>query len=310
MMRLAIRGTGNKTTGKKLIETLEMLGGVNEHDFLGDHYRCFYYIDDNNLIWCEFEENMIVCHYQTHTLESFNDKYPYRPGDTVRLKDGPVFNIIGIRWSNGTIVYDGIITSYFIPLETTMWPKDILHKIDNTPAADANNNTTQDVEDEVIKYNYPIEGMYQIKKGSSTYYEVMDGYEVVEDSGAVQVKKIQPKYPKTYEDCCDILGIHYNIDFDTHYADYDVIFDNFYKLLICRDVYWKIAGEQMALCKSWMPDWTDEKQDKYGMYDQLKNTIINPSAFVFPTAEMLTAFYENFKDLIEHVNSKLRYGNI
>lgn len=305
MMRLAIRGTGDKETGKKLIETLELLGGVNKHGFLGDHERCFYFIDNQYLIWCEFEENMIVCHYQTHTLESFNDKYPYRPGDTVRLKDGPVFNITGIRWSNGTIVYDGVITSYFMPLETTVWPKQILHKIDNAPVApvaDVNNNTTQVtqvVDNAVIKYNYPIEGMYQIKKDGHVYYDVMSGYEVVENNGAVEVKKIKPKYPKTYEECCDILGIHYNIDFDTHYADYDVIFDNFYKLLICRDAYWRIAGEQMALCKSWAPDWTDEKQDKYGMYDQLKNTIINPGAFVFPTGEMLDAFYENFKELID-----------
>jgi hypothetical protein len=81
-MRLAIRGTGDKETGKKLIETLEMLGGVNEHGFLGDHERCFYFIDNQYLIWCEFEENMIVCHYQTHTLESFNDKYPAIPPAT------------------------------------------------------------------------------------------------------------------------------------------------------------------------------------------------------------------------------------
>lgn len=296
MMRLAIRGTDDKETGKKLIEILELLGGVNENGLLGDHYRYFYYIDDDNLICCEFEENMLVCHYTTHTLESFNDKYPYRPGDTVRLKDGPLFKITGIRWSNGTIVYDGVMSSYFMPLETTVWPKNILCKI------------SQDVDNTVIKYNYPIEGMYQIKKGTSTYYDVMDGYEVVEKCGAVRLKKTKPKYPKTYEECCDVLGVppYYNLRYHTYergyneYATMDSLIslqdklNTLGKLIICRDAYWKLAGD-------WKPNWNETNDCIINWNNEIKcePIIFKNDILAFPDEAMRDAFYENFKDLIE-----------
>jgi hypothetical protein len=37
----------------------------------------------------------------------------------------------------------------------------------------------------------------------------------------------------------------------------------FRKLLICRDAYWKIAGEQLELDKPWEPDWSTESEVKY-----------------------------------------------
>ena len=35
------------------------------------------------------------------------------------------------------------------------------------------------------------------------------------------------------------------------------------ELLICRDAYWKIAGEQMGLGEPWEPDWCNENKLKY-----------------------------------------------
>ena len=55
----------------------------------------------------------------------------------------------------------------------------------------------------------------------------------------------------------------------------------------------------MGLDKPWEPDWNDDKQDKYGFYNEVKYTIINSAIFVFPTAEMRDAFYEVFNELIE-----------
>ena len=34
-------------------------------------------------------------------------------------------------------------------------------------------------------------------------------------------------------------------------------------LLVCRDAYWKIAGEQIGLDKPWEPDWRNINEDKY-----------------------------------------------
>lgn len=75
------------------------------------------------------------------------------------------------------------------------------------------------------------------------------------------------------------------------------------KLLICRDAYWEIAGEQMGLGKSWEPDWKNH-EFKYCI-KVLGNTLecvseMNIQCILsFPTEEMRDAFYENFKELIE-----------
>lgn len=111
----------------------------------------------------------------------------------------------------------------------------------------------------------------------------------------------KPKYPTTYEECCKIK--HCDTDFyvDTHL--YSGTLGLLYKLLICRDAYWQIAGEEMGLCKPWEPNWKDadykfiiqclDNEVKFWLSNKL-NYIL-----VFPTDEMRTEFYENFKDWIE-----------
>lgn len=108
---------------------------------------------------------------------------------------------------------------------------------------------------------------------------------------------MEDKYPSSYEECCFILNEYSTQPNITGYK-YELL-DNFRKLIICLNAYWKIAGEELGLGKPWELDWNDEKQDKYGLYNEVKYTIINPAIFVFPTEEMRDAFYGNFKDLIE-----------
>jgi hypothetical protein len=77
----------------------------------------------------------------------------------------------------------------------------------------------------------------------------------------------------------------------------------FQELLIARDAYWKIAGEQMGLGKPWEPDWNDEVNTYYtihynGTDIKLYNYTDVYSKLAFPTVEMRDAFYENFKKLI------------
>lgn len=138
-------------------------------------------------------------------------------------------------------------------------------------------------------------------------FTLPDGYHFADRSGNVidateiLLVKNPPYYPKTYDECCDVL----NIPNDERYTyidvplDYNKLLDAFTELLICRDAYWKIAGEQMGLGKPWEPDRVNENQPKYGLYTELKNTIINPAKFVFPTEVMRDTFYKYFKDLIE-----------
>lgn len=81
------------------------------------------------------------------------------------------------------------------------------------------------------------------------------------------------------------------------------LLEKFQKLLLCRDMYWKIAGEEMGLGKSREPDWTSGKAF-YCIY--VSGNIIGKckryadnKIIAFPTKEMRNDFYENFKDLIE-----------
>ena len=129
----------------------------------------------------------------------------------------------------------------------------------------------------------------------------------VNDSYLIEYVKKPTVYPNTYEECCKVMGVnHTNIidicqhcDYKTEITYYEdrllEKIEALYRLRICRDAYWKIAGEEIwNTGKPWEPDWNNEKQVKYGLYEKLRNTIINPSLFVFPTAEMRDAFYNNF----------------
>ena len=73
-------------------------------------------------------------------------------------------------------------------------------------------------------------------------------------------------------------------------------------LLLCRDAYWKIAGDEMGLGKPWEPDWNI--RGYYAIARSYGNVIKTSNyncdlAFAFPTEEMRDAFYENFKEEIE-----------
>ena len=81
------------------------------------------------------------------------------------------------------------------------------------------------------------------------------------------------------------------------------LLNDFQKLLLCRDAYWEIAGEQMGLDKPWEPDWNDTLP-KYTIVvfgnDLLNHyTLAQNFILAFPTEEIREAFYDNFKDLIE-----------
>ena len=123
-------------------------------------------------------------------------------------------------------------------------------------------------------------------------------------------KSRQPKYPKTYEECCDVLKIEYpyfkteedGISASTYK---NKLFGALKQLLICRDAYWKIAGEQMELGKPWEPDWKECRQPSHCIFIEIDNFKHLSHILAFPTKEMRDAFYENFKDLIEQCKELL-----
>lgn len=132
----------------------------------------------------------------------------------------------------------------------------------------------------------------------------------------------KPTYPKTYEECCGILGIDVSRDIehsehlpfyrDINQYDVDLLgcLRQFRKLLVCRDVYWKIAGEELNLGKPWKPDWDNNDTLKYCII--IESGIISKQNFrviqftlAFPTEEMRDTFDVNFENLIENCKELL-----
>ena len=100
---LAIRGDYQK--GNEVIKILEMLGGVNSKNLEGKEYRYFYFICPcTNVIRAVFEENMLITQWETHSLDSFNENFPYKTGDKLVIL-GRECSIVETFWSGLTIRY-------------------------------------------------------------------------------------------------------------------------------------------------------------------------------------------------------------
>ena len=135
-------------------------------------------------------------------------------------------------------------------------------------------------------------------------------------------EKKERKYPKTYEECCKILGVDPNNFLtitnlyygEVETTDYERVllgkFASLWELRICRDAYWKIAGEEIGLGKPWEPDWKKGTQSKYCICNNSDNIkkislFFDNAILSFPTSEMRDAFYENFKEIIEYCKELL-----
>ena len=162
-----------------------------------------------------------------------------------------------------------------------------------------------------------------------------EGYVFKDENGniinatKIVLEKKEKKYPKTYKECCEILGVDsdnflaitncYEGEVETTYYERVLLskFDSLWKLRICRDAYWKLAGEKMGLGKPWEPDWKNSEERRYsivnieGDINLLETTLtkwvlkVTNKILVFPTIKMRDAFYENFKELIENCKELL-----
>ena len=141
--------------------------------------------------------------------------------------------------------------------------------------------------------------------------ERFDGYQFIDENGNVinaqkiVLEKKKKKYPKTYEECAEIIaeltGSDCNPKGCMGYMSAQLT--ALQKLLICRDAYWKLYGEEMGLDGHWEPDWTGHEL-KYCI-KVIGNTLKCVSEMniqcilAFPTEELRDAFKENFDPDIE-----------
>lgn len=127
-----------------------------------------------------------------------------------------------------------------------------------------------------------------------------DDCEIVIENNKCFVVRKQSKYPSTYEECCKVLGVDSVINDNRGYR-WELLC-GLQELLICRDAYWKLAGD-------WKPYWSiyDHKfcigTDKDKVIEECVTT--GNRILAFPTKEMRDVFYENFKELIESVKELL-----
>lgn len=279
--KLAIKG--HLMRGKEVIELLEMMGGKNirEHKYDGSANMYGYYIINgiilNDRLSIIEDDDFII-----FTLEEFLKKYPYKVGELKGLIYDHISCVISeMRWN----VQDECMEYHaeFGPNDYGWYRvydfcRDYQIEKSNTVISGINLNSC-DYADEV-ELNL---GDYEIE---------------VRDGRTYAVKK-KPKYPKTYKECRAILD--YMVGCMSGYKS--SLLASLQSLLVCRDAYWKIAGEEMGLGKPWKPDWTSGKPfycvSVSGNIIGKGKWYTDNKFLAFPTEEMRDTFYENFKELIE-----------
>ena len=301
MATLGIKG--HPTRGGEVIQLLEMLGGENKYNLEGTVDSYCYYIDDSNKICsCSsaYVENVIV-----FTLEEFEEKFPYKVGDKVIVWiDGcrSICNIQNMEWDSIANEIKYKIQDYWYSTINLQPYKE--ETMEERKYADLRLDVDQD---DKLATEVTIDG----NKITPPKNYLIGKITKVDNGMLIEFVKKQPQYPKDYVECASLLN--------TFYASYIEGYKNdllvqFQKLLICRDAYWKIAGEEMGLDKPWEPDY-DSGVNKYGIISmngvvQKSNPTTNwerhlNKVLEFPTEEMRDAFFENFKDLIEECKELL-----
>lgn len=309
---------GHSTRGNEIIELLEMMGGSNVHNFSGCNNYAYYVIDSRQNIIRGSENISDNEDMQHFTLEEFLEKYPFKVGDIVKTGKDEEGVIKQMRWVDNDIVY--WVNSHKTCDWTQTLSVDVLDKYNRLNLNDIEYSMETKIEST---------GFMQLGKtfavifNDANYEDEVElqlgDYEIEVRDGKTYAVKKKPKYPTTYEECCEKLGIEEDLwfvyeDIDGNHinsaciSNYRIrgleLYHNLEKLKICRDAYWKIAGEEMGLDKPWEPDWKDNYQKKWtiSFYQGEINFTKGPNVhriLAFPTEEMRDAFYENFKDLIE-----------
>lgn len=256
----------------------------------------------------------------------------YKVGDKVRIKSIDWYNkyknIEGhIKCGKATFVADmseycGQIATindiennfYFLNTGYWNWTDEMIEGLaDETEIA-------QDAKTSLEGYNQGYEdGQHDMNE-----WILPEGFEFTDEKGNVinttkiVLTKKKERYPKTYQECCKILGIDnhnirlvitneqgvYNERVTCYEHNLLNKFNPLWGLIICRDAYWKLAGDEMGLGKPWKPDWNNAGQNKYCLYTS-SNTFRTgifacaKCILAFPTEEIRDIFYKNFEKLMK-----------
>jgi hypothetical protein len=335
----AIRG--HLRRGDEVIKILEMLGGKTSYecsykDGYDSSYFFFINTDENFSIDGLAYNSEELKNYYIFTLEEFLKKIPYKVGDKVITKDKFIGTITDIRWQGDNLFFgkeEGDFV-YTVQVSTTAqitYQKEDLQPYKEETFGECIEKTINEClfgsdEETMMEgvYAYNEINCYHQDFGDKVRIRLGNDFEIKIEDNVTYIVKKQPQYPKTYEECCEILSIpsYYKLRYYTYehgYNEYTTLnklcslqdkLNILGKLLICRDAYWKIAGEEMGLDEPWKPDWKNNLQHKHYIsteWDEIKTNFNSTTnkVLAFPTEEMRDTFFNNFKELIEQCKELL-----
>lgn len=297
MAQLEIKG--HKTRGKEVIALLEMLGGKNDTvtPYDGSDDTTYYRIlkdGSSRIVSSHYVPNKRGVGYRPYTLEQFEEEFPYKVENYVRLGVLDKVRIVNAYWDSCS---DQVIYEALSVHDSSVY--DNLH---------AKQLSTCKEEPSPDKAKAPsLEG--QDYSEGRCGYKIPEGFEFDKvENGEIILKPKKKELPKTYEKCCEELG--FSSEGDIVYSGqwiygYEYLGRHlkalrpFSKLLVCRDAYWKLADD-------WKPGWNGYNGDsglKYCIFQdgstlRMGDTISRGCVLMFPTKEIRDTFFENFKDLI------------
>lgn len=219
---------------------------------------------------------------------------------------------------------------YYAVRKKPTYPKNYDECCDMLDADENLFHTTNEYE-EIVENSF--QGGYEKCKSDIKLngYDLPEGYHFTDINGnVIDTRKIllvknAPSYPTSYNECLDVLSMEYATHYNLRYFTYERGFYEYVttdklcslqdklnilgKLIICRNAYWKIAGEYLDLDKPWEPDFSDDTP-KYNIFRYENEITLSDNNWsnrilVFPTIEMRDAFYNNFKFLIEQCKELL-----
>lgn len=278
MARFAIRG--HATRGNEVISLLEMLGGKNIHNYGGTFNEC--YAIDNNKICTIYTSVAKISDYVIITLEDFLEKYPYKVGNKVVTNDCDVCKIHSMYWDRGLNRISYILET---PIGLSKgWSANELQPFEKKESMEEKKINQMSLANcDLDEVEIVLGDKFELKIKDGKYYAV----------------RKKPQYPTVYIDACSVLGISVTSQCEMDVEVYGDELYALYQLLVCRNAYWKIAGD-------WKPDWENPVHNKWFYANINKGNLRYEShLLVFPTAEIRDAFYENFKDLIEQCKELL-----
>ena len=234
-IKLAIKF--EKERKNDIIKLLEYFGGKNNTcgGFPGDTY-CYIDLDGNiNVMHSRISR---IMQFDRFDYSEFIKKIQFIPGDKVTV------NLPGFEEHSekevGKLIWNSKAKAISYSMRSGDGEKEIY---------------SPDVLDPVVKEVTVnnIEDFLGDKKISSINFQnqehysdevelcLSDQHEIKEKNGKWFVVKKKPELPKTYEECCKVLGI---ADVGNGYCGYKwKLLGVFQELLICRDAYWKLAGD-------------------------------------------------------------------